>query len=42
MGAFECPEGYGWSVATHVHDYTPEQMAEGQRKFAEAMKAGAQ
>lgn len=41
MGVVECPEGYAWTIATHQHDYTPEQMAEGQKKFMESMKAAA-
>jgi PhnB protein len=27
-GVLEDPFGHSWSVATHKHDYTPEQMAE--------------
>lgn len=40
MGAFTCPEGYGWTVATHIADPTPAEMAEGQKKFMELMKSG--
>jgi uncharacterized glyoxalase superfamily protein PhnB len=34
-------DSYGntWSFATHTHDYTPEQIAAGQKKFAAEMKA---
>src|SRR6476659_6532820 len=28
MGVFRCPEGYQWTLATHVHDYTPEEISE--------------
>lgn len=42
MGAVRCPEGYGWTVATHQHDYTPEQMVEGQKRFFESMRACAE
>lgn len=40
MGVFTCPEGYGWTVATHIADPTPAEMAEGQKKFMEMMKSG--
>jgi PhnB protein len=39
MGAIECPEGFQWSIATHVHDYTPAQMAAEQEKFFANMSA---
>ncbi|MBI3724540.1 VOC family protein [bacterium] len=39
MGAVTDPFGYKWTLATHKHDYTPEQMAAGQKAFAEQMKA---
>jgi PhnB protein len=38
MGAIECPEGFQWSIATHVHDYTPAEMAAEQEKFFATMK----
>jgi PhnB protein len=38
MCVVECPEGFQWSIATHMRDLTPEQMVEGQKKFVEAMK----
>lgn len=41
MGAFACPEGYNWSLATHVRDCTPEQMVEGQKQFLAQMQAHA-
>lgn len=41
MGSFECPEGYSWSLATHMKDLTPEEMKAGQKKWLESMKAGA-
>jgi uncharacterized glyoxalase superfamily protein PhnB len=37
MGAFDDPFGYSWTLATHIADPTPEEMAQG----AEAMFAGA-
>ena len=37
IGAIHDPFGYSWTLATHVADFTPEEMARG----AEAMFAGA-
>ncbi len=31
------PFGHHWSIATHTHDYTPEQMAEGMKQAYAAM-----
>ena len=31
-GVIEDPFGHKWSVATHVHDYTPEQIQENMKK----------
>jgi uncharacterized glyoxalase superfamily protein PhnB len=28
-GTFECPEGFHWTVATHVRDLTPAEIAAG-------------
>ncbi|MCO5167541.1 MAG: VOC family protein [Planctomycetes bacterium] len=41
VGTVECPEGFQWTLATHQHDYTPEQIEEGQRRWLESMKSGA-
>lgn len=40
MGTFECPEGFMWTLATHVRDMTPEEIAKGQKAWMESMKAG--
>jgi PhnB protein len=40
-GTVECPEGFGWTLATHVRELTPEQIREGQRAWLESAKAGA-
>ena len=37
MGHFTDPFGYGWTLATHVKDVTPEEMKKGQEEFAKQM-----
>jgi PhnB protein len=40
-GVLEDPYGHSWSMATHKHDYTPEQMAENMKAaFAEMKGCG--
>jgi uncharacterized glyoxalase superfamily protein PhnB len=40
MGAFEDPFGHAWTLASHVRDLTPEQMAAGQKEWMEKMAKG--
>ena len=37
-GVLEDPSGHLWSVATHVRDYTPEQMRENMQKMMREMQ----
>ena len=37
-GTVTCPEGYDWTVASHVKDLTPEQQKEAGAKFMAEMK----
>lgn len=39
VGAVTDPFGHSWTFATHTRDLTAAQIKEGQRAFAEAMKA---
>jgi uncharacterized glyoxalase superfamily protein PhnB len=38
-GLLEDPSGHFWSVATKVHDYTPEQVQQNFRKMVEKSPA---
>ena len=39
-GVVEDPYGHQWSIATHVHDYTPEQVAANAQAFFAKMGKG--
>ncbi len=39
-GVVEDPFGHQWAIATHQHDYTPEQIAANARVFLETMTKG--
>ncbi|MEP6662178.1 MAG: VOC family protein, partial [Verrucomicrobiota bacterium] len=39
-GMVEDPFGHQWSIATHMHDYTPEQIAENAKEFFAKMESG--
>lgn len=40
FGKVTDPYGHQWSIATHKHDYTPEQMAKGAEQFFKQMADG--